>query len=277
MILVDGLETSVLPADDRGLAYGDGLFETMRAYNGRVPLLDFHLERLENGAAVLCIAPFDVDRIRGDVLRAARHCDDGVVKLILTRGSGGRGYAFNSNMSPRTIVQLLPLPMHASEWPRTGVRLRICETRLEGPRQLHGLKHLNRLQQVLARAEWNDEQVQEGLMRDKSGQLVEGTVSNLFIVHEDRLLTPPVGAGVAGVMRRLVFALAKDIGLAAREYAFSDAEFFSADEIFITNGIIGVCPVVSCDSSRFSVGTITRRLQDAVDTELERRACSASC
>lgn len=271
MMFVDGEPADCVPANDRGLAYGDGVFETLRARGSTLPLLDWHLERLQRGLAALRIAQPPEGPLRDELLQVAAATPGGIIKLTVTRGSGGRGYRAPVNAVPRRIVQSAAVPAHVERWQREGVSLRVCETRLAGPAALAGLKHLNRLPQVLARAEWQDE-FDEGLMRNADGGLVEGTMSNVFVVHGDTLLTPPVGPGVAGVMRRLVISLAAASRLAVREETLPDAAFETADEIFITNSVIGVCPVRRFETRELPVGTIARRLQSAIDKELERRA-----
>src|SRR5690606_18449551 len=129
---------------------------------------------------------------RDELARAAQAEPDGIVKLIVTRGSGGRGYGFSPAMSSRRIVQTAAMSADAASWCREGLRVRLCSTPLQGPRALAGLKHLNRLPQVLARAEWRDEGFDEGLMRDLEGRIVEGIRSNLFIRLNESLITPPV-------------------------------------------------------------------------------------
>ena len=276
MILVDGKVTNMVPVDDRGLAYGDGLFETLRARHGQLPLLDLHLQRLESSLRALGFPSVSRDVLVHELQMAAADIRDGIVKLIVTRGSAGRGYAPPPGAATRRIVQTSPLPAHIGEWCESGVNARFCTTPLTGPSALDGLKHLNRLPQVLARAEWNDGEFHEGLMRDEQGRAIEGTMSNLFLVNGETLLTPPIAAGVRGVMRRFVLERAAAFNIATRECFVTDEQILSADEIFITNSVIGVCPVVRVGSQPYRIGTITRQLQSAVDTELEHRACSAN-
>ncbi|MBW3568288.1 MAG: aminodeoxychorismate lyase, partial [Proteobacteria bacterium] len=175
MILVNGVATDAVPVTDRGLAYGDGLFETMRARNGRLPLLDYHLERLYRGLQVLGFAGVPRDTLIAELHIAAASVPDGVLKLIITRGSGNRGYAIPAETETRRIVIAGEFPEHIAAWNENGISLRFCSTVLEGPHALDGLKHLNRLAQVLARGEWRDPDIQEGLMRDVGGNIVEGT------------------------------------------------------------------------------------------------------
>lgn len=275
MILVDGQEASSVPADDRGLAYGDGCFETLQARHGRLPLLDYHLARLFDGLRALQFPDVVPQRLRRELESAARACGDGVVKLIVTRGSGGRGYRPTAT-EPRRIIFTGAMPAQYPAWREAGIRVRYCDTPLEGPGALAGMKHLNRLPQVLARAEWNDPDIHEGLMRDMAGRVICGTMSNLFVVRDDVLLTPPLtcGGSVRGVMRRLVLELAEQRGISWREQFLTDAEIAGADEILVTNGIIGVCPVRWIGENAFTIGTMTRLLQADVENELERRACS---
>lgn len=269
MILVDGKRSDSVPADDRGLAYGDGVFETLRARNGKLPLIERHLERLYRGLAVLRIPAIEREVLVDELLSVAARFPDGIVKLVVTRGSGGRGYRMPARIEPRRIVQGMPAPDHVGRWQRDGVTLTFCETQLSGPSALAGLKHLNRLPQVLARAEWGDE-FDEGVMCNSDGHHVEGTMSNLFVVHDGALVAPPVDAGVAGVMRALVIELAGRSRLAVSETPLAGDRLMAADEIFITNSVIGVCGARRIGDRDIAVGTITRRLQSAVDEELSQ-------
>lgn len=278
MILVDGQRVDSVPANDRGLAYGDGVFETLRARKRKLPLIDYHLERLFAGLRVLGIPPVSREILRRELREGARENPDGIVKLIVTRGSGARGYRVPVDCEPRRIITTAPISIDLTAWRERGVVLRVCTTPLEGPRALDGLKHLNRLSQVLARAEWRDPGIHEGLMRDAAGHIVEGTMSNLFAVCNNALITPPVGPGVRGVMRRLVLEIAAANGIETAERFLDDAAIETADELFITNSVISVCPVrqlaLGSASCAFGIGTMTRVLQTEIENELERRACS---
>lgn len=275
MILVNGQPVDAIPVDDRGLAYGDGLFETMLARRSRLPLLDRHVERLLAGARALGFAEVPRALLEDELRMAAREQTDGIVKLIFTRGSGARGYRPPIDAVARRIIMTSPSPATVQTWQQAGVVLRYCSTTLEGSRLLAGLKHLNRLPQVMARAEWNDDSIHEGLMRDASGRIIAGTMSNLFAVHAGVLMTPPIVAGsVRGVMRGLVLQLAAARHIECREDFFTDAMIAGADEIFITNSILAVCPVRRIGDANCDIGTMTRLLQADVENELERLTCS---
>lgn len=273
MILVNGEASDRVAVDDRGLGYGDGVFETLRARRGRLPLLGYHLDRLFAGLSALGIPHPERRPLKDELWRAAAEEPCGVVKLTVTRGSGGRGYAAPARVTVTRIVQNFPLPEFVSDWQERGVRVMFCKTPLEGPRALAGLKHLNRLPQVLAQREVDSQDYDEGLMRNSGGQLVEGIRTNLFVRVREHLMTPPTGAGVEGVMRRLVMELAEGAGIEVVERHISDAEFNVAEEIFVTNAIAGVCPVRQVEDRTLGIGTMTRLLQSNVENELERRTC----
>ena len=266
---IDGQPAIALNLQNRGLAYGDGLFETIAVRGGRPSLLDAHLARLAQGCQRLHI-PADIALIREEILRYASALDQGVAKLILTRGDSQRGYASAPAAAPRRILQAAPLPDYPEAHAEAGVRLYPCRTRLAEQPLLAGLKHLNRLEQVLARSEWSDSQHAEGLMRDTSGRLIEGVYSNLFLVSQGRLLTADLSrCGVAGVMRAELLDQAPKLGLAVdiRDLHMSDLE--SADEVFLCNSVYGVWPVCSFAALNWPVGPLTRKLQGIARTLLD--------
>ena len=270
MLLLDGQ-----PADDdllltdRGLAYGDGLFETVAVRDGRLLAWDAHLERLARGCDVLGLpAPStrllsaEAEALAGDVAR-------GVLKLMLTRGSGGRGYRPPPKPTPRRIMALNPWPADLPEDTSTAVATFICRHPLGIAPALAGIKHLNRLDQVLASAEWPGPEFFEGLMLDLEGNLIEGTRSNVFLLKGDRLATPDLTwCGVAGVVRGAVLRTARGLGLRVAEQRLEPAALGAADEVFISNSIIGlrsVGRVVGEDSEiEFGAGGLCQELATAL-------------
>ncbi|MBU8976242.1 aminodeoxychorismate lyase [Lysobacter sp. MMG2] len=223
------------PDFDRGLAYGDGLFETMRAHRGDVHWWPAHWRRLQRGAHALGIVLPDEDRARGE----ARDLLDGaeaVLKLIVTRGSGGRGYAPPEPATPHWILSRHDVPPAT---PADGLTLRWCRTRLALQPALAGLKHCNRLEQVLARAEWRDADTHEGLMLSTEGDAVSATSANLFVLHDGRWTTPAIDrCGVAGVCREWAIG-----ALGAREARLAVTEVEAADAVFLCNAVRGILPV----------------------------------
>ncbi|QWP76046.1 aminodeoxychorismate lyase [Lysobacter sp. K5869] len=250
---------AALPPFDRGQAYGDALFETLRAHRGELPWWDAHWARLSGGAQRLGLPTPDPRHVReaaADLL-AGR---DAVLKLILSRGEGGRGYAPPARPEPVWTLSRHPLPPPARAG---GLRLRWCELRLSEQPALAGLKHCNRLEQVLARAEWDDPDIDEGLLRNAAGELVCATAANVFVLHGEQWRTPPVDrCGVAGVCRQRLIELS-----GARIAVLSADELQRADAIFLCNAVRGILPVARLDERQWAphpaVAGLRRRLGDA--------------
>lgn len=269
LIWVDGRESRRISALDRGLHYGDGVFTTLAVRGGAPLLLDRHLARLARDCLRLGIPCPDLELLRGEAARLSRGQDRAVLKITITRGEGGRGYRAPDACRPTRVFALHPWPEYPGDPWRNGVAARVCNLRLGRNPALAGIKHLNRLEQVLARSEWDDPEIQEGVLLDSGGAVVEGVMSNLFWVKEGRLFTPCVDeCGVAGVMRALVLELAVRHGLFAAEVRETLSTVLEADEVFFTNSVIGLWPVQSLDGSAFTVGPVSRRVQSWLDDAL---------
>ena len=239
--------------------------------------LDRHLKRLQADALRLNIPFPGFEILTEEVQRIGHMHSSCVLKIMLTRGVGGRGYLAPKQSKGTRILSSHPKPDYPKSIRESGVTVRFCDIRLGLNPHLAGIKHLNRLEQVLARAEWGDEGIREGLMLDHEGFLVEGVMSNVFLVSNGVLRTPVLErCGVAGVMRGLVLESAALLGLTVEEERILPEEAHSADEIFLTNSVIGVWPVTLLDGKKFSVGNITRlltrRIDDMVTQELEFRS-----
>ncbi len=269
MILLNGKPQDVIPATDRGLHYGDGVFETLAFRNGKARFWTAHMERLLDGCSRLNIPRPDLAQLHDEVALAAEGCEQAVIKLIVTRGSGGRGYRPPASPEPQRLIMRFPWPDHAV--PEEGITLRYCQTPLACNPRLAGIKHLNRLEQVLARSEWDDDSVHEGLMFDPDGHVIEGTMSNLFAVRDGVLLTPDLTrCGVAGVMRRQVISLAKKLGIACQFEQMVPFELERMDELFVTNSIIGIWPVARLGDIKYGEAPITERLTGALKLMMEQ-------
>jgi 4-amino-4-deoxychorismate lyase len=226
---------------DRGLHYGDGLFETMRVVHRRIRLLDYHLDRLLQGCRHLRITAPPRVKLQGELERIASRRNSAILKLIVTRGSGPRGYRPTGREQATRIIVLHTLPANGTGGGSGRARVRLCATPLSINPRLAGLKSLNRLDTVLARAEWRDARIWEGLMSDGEGGWVCGTMSNLFLVHGHVLSTPLLArCGVAGVMRRWILASAATLGLRTRERRIRWQDLASADEVFMSNAVVGI-------------------------------------
>lgn len=258
---VDGQPADTLSVKDRGLAYGDGLFETISIKGGQPRLLQRHLARLAEGCRRLAL-PLDLSTMQAELLAFSGLLGEGVAKLIVTRGEGPRGYAAPALTQPRRILQAAPAPAYPLQHATDGIRLYPCRTRLAEQPLLAGLKHLNRLEQVLARSEWQDAEHAEGLMRDVSGRVIEAVFSNLFLVVGGTLITPELSrCGVAGVMRAELLERAHLLGMSVEVRDVAFAELLAADEVFLCNSLYGIWPVRALEARDWSVGPATRKLQ----------------
>ncbi len=261
--LVDGQAADTIPLDDRAVQYGDGLFETLAVQSGEIAFLDRHLARISAGCKRLGFPAVDWPAIRNELQAYVKDEPSGVLKLILTRGSSRRGYAGHDCSQVRRILCLSEFPQWVGDPASQGIRARFCRTQLAIQPQLSGLKHLNRLEQVLARREWQDETIHEGLLFDTQEHLVEGTMSNLFFVSDGVLKTPRLeNCGVAGVMRSVIIDLARQASIALEIGVYSRQDVQVADELFVCNSLAGIWPLVKIDTlGEYPVGAITRRLQ----------------
>lgn len=259
MIWINGLPATQIEASDRGLQYGDGLFETIAVVGGVPQHLERHLQRLENGCQRLSIPVPDHALLHAEIGQLLEQNSNSpcVLKLMVTRGSGGRGYRPPAEIKPTRILSISPWPDYPDV--AQGVQLRLCKTRLGLNPALAGIKHLNRLEQVMARNEWSDPEVAEGIMMDGEGHLIEGTISNLFLVIDGRLHTPDLSScGVNGIMRSLVIDQQKKAGKEVVIRSIHQSELSQADELFCTNSLIGIWPVRQIDNMQFDApGPVT--------------------
>jgi 4-amino-4-deoxychorismate lyase len=271
-VLVNGIREAGISPLDRGLHFGDGLFETIACRNGRPRFLSLHLERLALGCKRLNIDASGLDDTRAEVLGLAREADRAIVKVLMTRGVAvARGYSPTGSERATRITIRYSWPHEDPAQLHDGVLVRTCAVRCGENPWLAGLKHCNRLEQILARAEWPaHSDIAEGILFSSSGKLVSGTMSNIFIVHGSSVRTPIVDrCGVAGVMRRVVMTEAQRAGIPTNECDLEAQDLQSADEIFLTNARIGIWPVRALDGRRMSPGPTTRRLQSLLAPLLE--------
>lgn len=268
MILINGKKTEQIGARDRGLHYGDGLFETIAVIEGEAVFWERHLQRLEKGCQRLSLPFPDPALLQREAQSLIKNEPRAVLKLIISRGEGGRGYAYpEPTRSTRLLMPYLWPDYPIQNW-RQGVQVRFCDTRLARQPQLAGLKHLNRLEQVLARNEWRDANIAEGLMCDENGNVIEGTLSNLFMLHNGVLHTPDLSqCGVAGIMRERILELAHRQGIRIEIDNITKAQLLAADEVFLSNSLIGLWPVNSLQGRNFKIGNITRSLQNLINQD----------
>ena len=249
--------------DERGFHYGDGLFETIAIRDGKPRLWSYHAERLQSSCEKLGLERPDDIRLEVHLEAALKDSNENTncctAKIIVTAGVGKRGYARPSRGRSQSYIGIFPANPPNKPAYQKGVATVLCETRLGVGSPLAGMKTLNRLEQVLARSEVTPTGAFEGLTLDAEGRVICGTMSNVFIVRDKRVLTPSLErCGVSGIMRRLVI---EELNRSNEPVVVTDLsmdDLANADEVFITNSQMGAVPVHRCGELHWSVGPATR-------------------
>lgn len=265
MYWVNGKQTDVVSVLDRSLAYGDGGFTTMKTINGDIEYWPWHRERMQACLHALSIPEPDWEWLYNQITQAAVPTGVAGIKLLISRGSGGRGYHSANVAGPTSIISTFSYPGHYNQWQSNGISLGVCFTRLGINPLLAGHKHNNRLEQVLARQEIAQAGFDDGVTLDIQNYVIETTMANLFWVKEGVLFTPQLTtAGVAGVMRRAVLTAAEKALIKVEVGRYMLSEVLAADEIFITNSLLGVAPVAEIDACKFKLGNMTKQIQGII-------------
>ena len=244
---------------DHGLLYGDGVFEGIRAYNGRVFRLQEHLDRLYEGAhAIKLQIPLDKAEMTEAVLETLRANElrDGYVRLVVTRGRGDLGLDPQKCPMPTVFIIAASIALYPEEYYEKGLELITCCTRRHDPASLDaGIKSLNYLNNILAKMETTHAGVPEGIMLSTEGYVAECTGVNIFLVRDGTLLTPPLHIGnLGGITRDTVMELAELRGLPVHEDLFRLKEVYGADECFVTGTAAELIGVVSVDGRQIGDG-----------------------
>ncbi|MEJ2763149.1 aminodeoxychorismate lyase [Photobacterium sp. MCCC 1A19761] len=264
MILINGVETDAVSVADRALQYGDGCFTTILIEQGQPRLWPLHLKRLQHTLAALRIAAPDWQALAEQVHRlAAAFPDKGGVKVLISRGAGGRGYSPAGCLDTQVIVSDFAWPSQYQQWQQHGIALGVCRQRLSTSPMLAGLKHLNRLEQVLLKQETQDRGWLDAVVLDADGCVAETVASNIFWRKGQTVFTPSLEAcGVHGVMRSHVLGL-----LAQSQYCTEFVkspldELRYADEVFITNALMALVPISEIEGKTFTEQTLLRELNE---------------
>jgi 4-amino-4-deoxychorismate lyase len=267
-MLVNGKPGNLISIRDRGLLYGDGVFRTFAATHGKVQQWPLHYRKLQHDCAALDIACPEVALLTVELDGLLAQHPDGIVKLIVTRGEGSRGYAPPPDAKTTHLWDVSPLPDYPVEWATRGIKARLCQLRLSHKQRLAGIKHLNRLENVLAAAEWSDDaqspesKIAEGLLLDSAGNVIEGTRSNLFLVMKGKLVTPDLSrCGVAGVQRDRVIEWAARHHMPLQVRNIGLDEVLRADEMFVVNSIIGLWSISELEQRRLGGFPIARQIR----------------
>ena len=241
-ILINGINESCIDVRDRGFQYGDGVFETIAFKNNQIQFWGEHMLRLQQACKRLSLNYVEESLWLEDI-KKLKPDHDAVIKLTLTRGVSGRGYAYQPGGSVTRVAAVYPWPNY-TEQTEQGISAKFCQTPISINPLLAGIKHLNRLDNVLARNEWFDAGISEGFMLDNQQHIIEGTMSNVFCVLDDELYTPKLDlCGVEGVMRGQVIKSAKKMNIPVNIIEISRQNFLQMDAVFVTNSIIGLWTV----------------------------------
>lgn len=246
-MLINGIESNHIAGTDRGLAYGDGIFSTIKVEFGVVQLWNYHLDRLQRGALRLFFPKISWDLLEQEVKTVAKTLNQqaqAIIKIIITRGSGGRGYSASGCDTPLRIISSHAFPCFYQTWQKEGINLVLCQQIISSNSQLAGLKTLNRLEQVLIKHELESKNALEGIVCDNEGNVIEACTANLFIYKNEQWLTPLLDrCGVEGVQRRHVMAVAKQAGIAVTEVQMKVDDLLSAQALCLTNALMGIIAV----------------------------------
>ena len=262
MILVNGRAAQSVAATDRALQFGDGVFETLAVADGQPLCLPEHLQRLRRGCEVLHIEPPEPGLLEAEIETALEGRAEAIVKIIVSRGESRQGYAVPASSRPTRIVSAVP-------WPAGGfaaaLRVCLCETRLARNPLLAGIKHLNRLEQVLARREIDARGYDEGIVLDTEEQVIEGSGGNLFLLLDGRLVTPDLAqCGIAGIVRDKILALAVESRLQPVVRPVRREELEQAREMFFSNSARGIQSVADFAGRRMPSAALAAQIRAAL-------------
>ncbi len=262
--LVNGIDSELAPANDRGMLYGQSVYETIAVVNGELRLKQDHFQRLQYGCERLSI-PLNINDINSDIKVISSYLNDlspKVLRVSVSMAGVGRGYQNPPESHSNRIVQLSDYPSFPGSYYAKGIQLGMVDIKLGHQPFLAGLKHGNRLEQIVARQQWQ-EAWQEALVLDHRDSVIEGTQSNVFIVKDGSVLTPKLDkCGVEGVMKFWVYRRLIEAGFSCQAVRLSVNDIEEADEVFLTNSLIGVWPVASFQSKHYSKHTVAHKLID---------------
>lgn len=268
MILVNGMPGGAVEAMDRGIAYGDGVFRTFCARHGRALHWPRQYAKLTHDCGALAISPPSADILVHEISGACAGTAECVVKITVTRGASERGYRYSGGAATTRIVAAVEAAAYPSAYGLGGVRVRRCSLRLSHQLALAGIKHLNRLENVIARAEWRDASIAEGILLDHEAHVIGGTMTNIFVVAGGALITPALDrCGVAGVTRDRVIEAASALGIGCAVGHVSWTDLLSAAELFLVNSVAGIWPVRDIDGKERTPGHVTREIQRALQMD----------
>ncbi len=263
--LINGDFNQTISPLDRGFAYGDGIFRTMVIRNGVPASWPLHYQKLVADCAVIGIVCPSAELLMSDLQQLFSPEEIAVAKIMITRGEGERGYAPPAVTMPLRVIIKSALPQYAEANYMAGVYLHVCETRLAHQTKLAGVKHLNRLENVMARMEWQDDTLFDGLLLDQQGNVIECTMSNIFARLGDKLITPDLSqCGVAGITRQRIIGLAATLDLSIEVTQLPLTRLLQADEVIICNSLYGAFQVNKVSDQTWSQQTLAATIRKAL-------------
>jgi 4-amino-4-deoxychorismate lyase len=272
--LINGSFDYAISPFDRGFAYGDGVFRTLVMRAGVPESWPLHYQKLVADCAAINIVCPSAELLMSDMQQLFTPDEVAIAKIIVTRGEGNRGYTPPAITAPMRVVTKSAMPEYPEDCFTDGVNLIVCETRLALQPKLAGIKHLNRLENVLARMEWNDPNIAAGILLDTNDNVIECTAANIFARFGDTLITPSLAqCGVAGITRQRILELAHTLSLKTKVETFNLGKLFAADEVIICNSIYDAWQVKSIQDKTNIQEKIFKK--DALAANI-REACRAA-
>ena len=253
MFLINGVEQDVLAANDRAIQFGDGCFTTSQIIDGQIAFFNAHLGRLQDTCEKLLIPFSEWETLAAEMQELAKPHREGVLKVVITRGSGGRGYSASGCIQPTRMMSVSSFPAHYARWREEGITLALSPIRLGRNPSLAGLKHLNRLEQVLIRTHLEQTDADEALVLDSDGWLTECCAANLFWRQGRDVFTPRLDyAGVNGIMRQRCIAQLAPSTFRVVEVTARPETLREADEVLICNALMPLVPVRRWEETTWS-------------------------
>ncbi|RJG42257.1 aminodeoxychorismate lyase [Motilimonas pumila] len=266
MMLINGKAATDLPISDRATQYGDGFFTTAKIVEGEVQFWRDHVERLMLTSKALHIELPSVLDLFQEVQQLVQQHPDGVLKIMISRGQGGRGYSPAGCSKATRVLSISELPSHYTQWQQTGIELAVCEQKIASSPMLAGLKTLNRLEQVLLKREVELTGKEDGLVLAQDNTVVEATAANIFWYHQGTWYTPDLRqAGIKGIMRKQVLAACERANMPCQQGQYPLTDVLAADAVFICNSLMGLVPVKQCQQQSWTDFTAIQRLQKEMD------------
>ena len=274
LVWVNGVNGANISALDRAVAYGDGLFATMRSASDGILYLESHFDRLTQGAQRLNLCsegkpwaatPALVNLLASIAAQYPHHC----IKLVLSRGIGGRGYAPPVDATITEIVSVSPLPSHYAQWQQRGIKLQTSRVSLARQPLLAGMKHLNRLEQVLIKSASLVSGFDDWLVQDTDDNVIESSMANLFLVQGNTCITPALThSGVAGVMREQVITALLANGIDVQVSPVSRVMLANSSHLFLTNSLFGLVDVVGVDEQPWQPWSYSAKFRQLLSVTL---------